>query len=110
VAESLPTDDVYTAAATAFLGYLADHELDDAQRADVAFAARGTPLRQAVAAAYAAALRIGYGQGRDDEANGEDLPEWYRLATGETCRSGQPYACGDYHNAGHCVRRTEATP
>jgi hypothetical protein len=31
----------------------------------------------------------------------------YRLATGETCRPGQPAGCGDYHNAGQCVRQHE---
>jgi hypothetical protein len=27
-----------------------------------------------------------------------------RLAIGETCQPGQPAACGDFHNAGQCVR------
>jgi hypothetical protein len=31
-----------------------------------------------------------------------------RLATGETCLPGQPAPCGDYHNAGRCVRPRES--
>jgi hypothetical protein len=37
----------------------------------------------------------------------ETFAEATRLATGETCQPGQPFACGDYHNAGHCVRPSE---
>ena len=34
-----------------------------------------------------------------------------RLASGEICQLGQPAPCGDYHNAGQCVRpRAEEVP
>ncbi len=42
---------------------------------------------------------------RAREVMGSDA---YRLAVGETCMPGQPAGCGDYHNAGQCVRKSAA--
>lgn len=46
---------------------------------------------------------------RDDIERAREVmdSDAYRLATGETCRPGQPAGCGDYHNAGQCVRQRE---